>query len=777
MLKVSTEAELLQADTSEKIHLTDDIYITNSFTIIPEFTGRLNGHNHTIYNLQGPLIKELSENAVIENIKFKNISFDSGPANGLAENEVVKKGIVLQNKGLIQSLTVLDTSVNIIGAKITGIIAASNLNTIKNCSVSATVETTNKAGLITGVCIEGDIKNCTVTGRVRGNTVGGIVGKSAGETIENCYTRNTTVQGFRFAGGISGGLMASKIEDCHCSKSTITARRAGGLSSDQSNETIINNSTVTDTNIIAQKHCGGLLAQAHQGLIKDSHITNSTLTTLNANGTCHTLIGYSLLPDTDGATIKNCFSENNTLRTESPKITFEDETTVQNTYMNDTIHTEAEITESLTLPSVYAEILCTKPESNTVTVKTESDLYSINPNDTIKLQDNITITNKNVPVCNLFTGILDGNGYTISGLKTELFYAIGQNALIKNVHLSNIQITDQDYLRGTLAKVTYGKIQNTTVSDGYVEVQSKTILGGLTAKSRNATISNIKISNIELRGSKSVTGGAISRSTLSKLSNIHFTGTIQAHKSGGIVCVCRKNCRVKNCSSTGNIYTKDYAGGLIGRIKYTNNTLKKCSSNSVLYGKNKLGGLIGVGLPEHKVLNSKFNGEIRGNKKCGGIVGKGASKITHSTNNGTIKGKTTIGGLVGKLDDGKITSSKNTGTIIAKQISAGLVASLAGEIQNSANHGLIQGNKKSGGLIGIIENPNNVTLKNCYNDSKITSENPILGTINEDIGAKTTLDKSIDMVLWKNPPNQTYTSKYGKHTTVSKQSLNLLINT
>ncbi len=166
---------------------------------------------------------------------------------------------------------------------------------------------------------------------------------------------------------------------------------------------------------------------------------------------------------------------------------------------------------------------------------------SANPNETITLKNDLDASsytsNDSTYITDVFTGTLDGNGYTISNLTKPLFNTIN-NGTVKNLKIEKV----------TLDSNAHGTIANTGTS---------------------AHLKYVFVNNHTHNGN----GG---------------NGTLIGNATGGTI----ENCKATNFTQGGGNYTNQRVGGLVGGA--TGLTIKNSAAiGSIPGGWNFRGGLIG----------------------------------------------------------------------------------------------------------------------------------------------------------------------------------------
>ena len=365
---------------------------------------------------------------------------------------------------------------------------------------------------------------------------------------------------------------------------------------------------------------------------------------------------------------------------------------------------------------------------------------------------------------NPFTGILDGNGYSITNL---------------SLHVPKENV--ESVTAGIFGFANYATISNLTLDATYDVIAAGAgnaiYCGGLVGQSKKITISNCSVTIDGIATAENIfLGGLVGRND----TTYSFTGP-ESYDQNQYVSI--QNSSVKgNLTGIGSQY---YIGGLIGyardaRIKDSSN---EAGINSVSVGSNSgeccgISGLLGYGrsyqisssanagkltseaedylftsvsgivVDGNSVLNSDkvtyFPKTITSTTNSGvltainlayitGIVGAAYSddvterniQITGCNNTGAIK---YIGpnewagfaaGIANSLGGGFIKESYNTGYIASTTIAAGIIYNnSAGEVEECYNIGAIEGGVCAAG----IAYQNLDLIANCYNSGYIRSQ-------------------------------------------------------
>jgi len=241
------------------------------------------------------------------------------------------------------------------------------------------------------------------------------------------------------------------------------------------------------------------------------------------------------------------------------------------------------------------------------------------------------------PVEKPFVGIYDGGGHTISGLTidrpTEQFVALFGHvrtlasaplAVIRNLTLTNAQITGLEYVGGLVGQNIGGMITNVSVE---AAVTGTTLIGALAGENLEGKISGSRASGV-------VSGGS-------------SAGGLVGYNSG----------RITQSHSVASVTGTARTGGLVGMNQYTDPTnrrgvIEQSFALGQTTGTDGVGGLVGFN-SQGEILNSFASGATTGTSSVGGLVGEdflqSLGQIRNSYSAGLVTGTAgDLGGLVGK---------------------------------------------------------------------------------------------------------------------------------
>ena len=267
-----------------------------------------------------------------------------------------------------------------------------------------------------------------------------------------------------------------------------------------------------------------------------------------------------------------------------------------------------------------------------------------------------------------FSGIIDGQGHSISGLYLQLPYS---------ETVGFISTIGKQYNKDT----TFTTIKDLSIKDTYV--RGYKYVGTLIGTTYGAaTLNIINVSNEGIVSSAgSFTGGLIGE----------FNGGEDSGNTLNLV----------NVHNKGNVSGYNYVGGIAGAINKSRTSIIDVSSSGKVFGHNGIGGLVG----EMTIVDS-------------------TSTIAYSFNEGLVSGYMGVAGLVGYQSTPlKIYNSYNVGDISIKDsLASGMVCwtTRSTAIINSYNKGLFPKDTLSDALVAFVEN-DIPTIDNVYYINSATS--------------------------------------------------------
>ena len=317
-----------------------------------------------------------------------------------------------------------------------------------------------------------------------------------------------------------------------------------------------------------------------------------------------------------------------------------------------------------------------------------------------------------------FTGVIDGNGYTINGLTMTTYFEslnsygfVGYNyGTLKNLKLTNVNINitgiQNDVYAGSICGYNSGDIVNCYVS-GKVNISNHSgsydsICGGIAGKSNSISMNeSFKYSITDCYNEAEISS---------------------ANYAGGIVGFSIYAEPYQKCINAGNVTSK-YAGGIVG-YSYGDN-FYQCKNEGNINGSQESGGILGATMHDSYSLFAESSfiqcaniGEISTSNsddcEAAGIVGEIFSAlITDCYNYGKVSGCRVAGIMGHSSHTGTIVSNcLNTGAITGYLYSAGIICwGTQTEVKDCVNFGKISTSISKGHILYYNYSG---THANCY---------------------------------------------------------------
>ncbi|MCK4629386.1 MAG: PASTA domain-containing protein, partial [Sedimentisphaerales bacterium] len=328
-----------------------------------------------------------------------------------------------------------------------------------------------------------------------------------------------------------------------------------------------------------------------------------------------------------------------------------------------------------------------------------------------------------------FTGSFDGNGHTVinftytttGGSYIGLFGCLGSSGEIKDLGMTNVSVSGDDYLGGLVGYNYFGSISNCyatgsvsgdkylgglvgynyynyrSISNCYAtgSVSGKEYLGGLLGYNDNGSISNCyATTDVSGVNESCYLGGLVGWNEFGSIRNAYATGTVNGEEYlGGLV--GKDYGSISNCYATGSVsggVDSLYLGGLVGCNAFGN--ISVCYATGIVSGGDDslhLGGLVG----------SNYYSCISNCYAAGSVSSGNYSDC--------------LGGLVGFNYEGSISNCYATGSVNGDDYLGGLVGNNYGSISNCFATGSVTGRDNSsflGGLVGYNNDPG--IISDCY---------------------------------------------------------------
>lgn len=324
-----------------------------------------------------------------------------------------------------------------------------------------------------------------------------------------------------------------------------------------------------------------------------------------------------------------------------------------------------------------------------------------------------------------FSGILNGNGFTIKNLSISL-------------NSGNIGMFSS--VSGTISDLSFENLQVTSTSYNDVYV------GGLCAE-LTGTLSRITIKSGNIKGEAGRVGGIVGYNANGKINNCSNYATVEGASQlnsgsvGGIVGYLTNNGSIADCENYGYIIGYYQTGGIIGQTDKFN--FSNLTNHSEISGKTYTGGVIGnITFSGNVTLNVVLvnHGKVVGENNVGGVIGRAYESVDSSnsytvaisrmSNDGKVEGKQNVGGIIGYLYVNNSYGYSRTLTLNATGLTnladitgvnyvGGIFGyahsnSLNSKMSDCSSGGTITAEAYIGGLAGYLQS---IQLERCSNDS------------------------------------------------------------
>lgn len=258
-----------------------------------------------------------------------------------------------------------------------------------------------------------------------------------------------------------------------------------------------------------------------------------------------------------------------------------------------------------------------------------------------------------------FTGRFDGNGYSISGLRTTddtqksvgLFYGL-QSAEVKNLILNNVSFTGDAMVGGLAGEIRESRIEGVHISGN---IRGNIRVGGISGYSDESEYLNnstsVTVSGLDEYGESF--GGLLGESNKGTIVGNAAEGTVSGYDSiGGLIGESNDNF-IRQSYVSGQV-TGDYLiGGLVGQLNfelshtiadnYVVGSVRSDATGDNDFSAEAIGGLIGEVKKDGGPASEKIN--IQNNYMAASM------DITVPDNSSSPIDDQTIGSVIGNLND------------------------------------------------------------------------------------------------------------------------------
>jgi len=328
-----------------------------------------------------------------------------------------------------------------------------------------------------------------------------------------------------------------------------------------------------------------------------------------------------------------------------------------------------------------------------------------------------------------FSGNLNGNGASITGLIAPLF-----DQLTSSAQISDLTLITKPYTTAVMSDdgisllppadgglIGQGVLANTAEGSTITNVHTQGDLftdlnnaGGLLGATSNSMITNSS-SNVTINAYAATAGGLIGSAQNTTIADSFASGDVNGWSNVGGLVGYADNVSIGNSYTKGEIEaTGDHVGGLVGEALNSDISNSYSSGDVSAYGGSswRIGGL--VGLDNYGTINSSFAlGQVKGKSRIGGLAGEATySSYVNLFSEGNVVALedgwgnfgTFGGGLIGYTYQGEYRNLYATGDLTGDiQYAGGLIGyDYHSDFTNIAASGVFNLviNVDQGGLIG-----------------------------------------------------------------------------
>ncbi|HAQ62750.1 TPA: hypothetical protein DCR49_12300 [Candidatus Delongbacteria bacterium] len=532
----------------------------------------------------------------------------------------------------------------------TGLFGWTQNTEIKNLGVvNSTIIGCSNVGILAGT-FSGTITSCYTSGNISGYwAVGGLFGEGSGN-IEKCYS-NVNVSGANYTGGLVGHLSGGIISSSSTSGSVSLLGEGsfggtGGLVG-TSEGNITNSYSLSDIYGESGAYGGGFVGHQEGGNIEDSFSFGRIYSDLSGGfeGSGYGNV-VNCFWDTEASGVSTSYAGTGLTTAQMKNIStytdagwdFVGETAngTEDIWNMDGIHNNGyPYLRWMYQPVAIAPALGSGTSEDPYQIATLENLYWITA-DTLNFHSHYiqTADINAAETRNWFVGDHDNDPETpdepkgwkpIGGLSEveALGYFSGsyngQNYIIDNIYINEIT-TSLSY-------------SNTTV--------------GLFGNTQNAILKNMRLTNVDITGIDA--GGLTGLTYIDTIENCYVTGSVSGSWCTGGLIGEGVGTTLYKCHNSASVTGENNVGGIIGSDNLV--SLNQCYNTGNITGTAIVGGLVGYqsGAATADIYNCFNIGNITGTEKVGGLIGKchdTKSFFCYST--GIVTGTSYVGSLIGE---------------------------------------------------------------------------------------------------------------------------------
>lgn len=600
-------------------------------------------------SVENAQIKNISINAQVEgvtlaavvatkatNSTFENITV-SGSVSATSENASVAGVTAFANASEFKNITVksmavstLQSSGNMSVAYASGVVARAIEASLDNINIlsDVTVKSADYASAVVGYAEKVTVNNAEAYATVNGEFAGGVFAKAIGSSVEDAVVSG------KIEGGVSAGIAGVATDSISASDVVVSASIVGEKSAIAVSK--VSNTITTDfSNIIYSSY------QNNDNVFGDADFNSAQLESCAGSfidvNSMSVVDGDKLTLGKDSVKLENALkldfdANGNAASFTIGAMTFSVEGVASQpenlvAFDGSAVTAVATKIDGAELIIEYSYGIRTSVDMIAVAGMTgdgtQENPYEISNEDTMLLlaiypdahfvlANNIELTKEWTPV-SAFTGTLDGNGFTVNGLKVNadnagLFETLDADARISDIKFTSAQITGKANA-GVVAANVCGNAQlmNITVADSTIKADgyAAAIAGNINAS--ECIVSGCEVTGCSVEGKNAAAVSAIaSGNAYIKSADISATTIVAEENASGVVAVADADeLTIESCDVSADVSGNNAAG--IVAVSENELQLLNCNAEGTVKGINAESGLIAV-----------VNGELSGEMKVSG---------------------------------------------------------------------------------------------------------------------------------------------------------------
>jgi len=249
-----------------------------------------------------------------------------------------------------------------------------------------------------------------------------------------------------------------------------------------------------------------------------------------------------------------------------------------------------------------------------------------------------------------FTGVFDGGGHELRGLRANLperggvglFGVLAESGIILDLHLEDARVIGRAGT-GALVGSNFGVIYRSSAQG---QVQAAMAVGGLVGGSAGLVFAGRF--NGDVNGGQAV-GGLVGDMT-GAVYDSQASATVKGERGLGGLVGLNTFGAVHDSSASGKVTGRNDVGGLVG-VNTDARVRNSSATGEVLADGNNVGGLVGFNSLS-SVRNSFAANEVSGVNGVGGLVGRNNGAVVHGYATGPVRSGGASGAVVGIVVEG-----------------------------------------------------------------------------------------------------------------------------